>query len=465
MSASTDAARSATGVLALIGDTPLVQVTHLDTGPCELWLKLESANPGGSIKDRIGRSMIDAAEASGALAPGGHIVEATAGNTGIGLALVAALRGYRLTLVIPDKMSQEKVLHLKALGARCVLTRSDVGKGHPQHYQDLAQTIARDEGAWYVNQFENPDNPRAHEETTGPEIWAQTGGRLDAVVCGVGSGGTITGLSRYFARVAPEVQMILADPVGSVLADYVATGALGAAGSWLVEGIGEDFVPPICDLSRVRRAYSIPDAEAFAIVRQLLRVEGILAGTSSGTLIAAALRWCREQDEPRRVVTLVCDSGGKYLSKAYNDAWMDEQGLSARPATGDLRDLVARRAREGDVIWVGADDTLSVAYARMRSSDVSQLPVLDGKRLVGIIDESDLLLAALGDATRGAASFARPVREVMSLRVETLPPTAGVHQLLPLFDRGMVGIVVDGDELLGLVTRVDLLNYLRRRAG
>jgi cystathionine beta-synthase len=451
--------------LPLIGETPLVKVTHLDTGPCELWLKLESANPGGSIKDRCGRSMIDAAEASGELAPGGHIVEATAGNTGIGLALVAALRGYKLTLVLPDRMSQEKVLHLKALGARCILTRGDVGKGHPQHYQDVAQRIAREEGAWYVNQCENPANPRAHEETTGPEIWMQTEGRLDAVVCGVGSGGTITGLSRYFATVAPDVEMILADPVGSVLADYVRTGKVGKAGSWLVEGIGEDFIPPICDLSRVKRAYSISDNEAFAVVRELLREEGILAGTSSGVLIAAALRWCREQSDAKRVVTLVCDSGGKYLSKVYNDAWMDEQGITHRPATGDLRDLVARRARDGHVIFVAPDDTLSVAYARMRASDVSQLPVLEGKKLVGIIDESDLLLAALGDAARGAASFERPVAEVMSPEVETLPPTAGVHQLLPLFDRGMVGIVVDKGELLGLVTRVDLLNYLRRRAG
>jgi cystathionine beta-synthase len=458
-------ARTTSGVLPLIGETPLVKVTHLDTGPCELWLKLESANPGGSIKDRCGRSMIDAAEASGELEPGGHIVEATAGNTGIGLALVAALRGYKLTLVLPDRMSQEKVLHLKALGAQCILTRGDVGKGHPQHYQDVAERIAREQGAWYVNQCENAANPRAHEETTGPEIWMQTEGRLDAVVCGVGSGGTITGLSRYFATVAPDVEMILADPVGSVLADYVRTGKVGKAGSWLVEGIGEDFIPPICDLSRVKRAYSISDSEAFAVVRELLREEGIFAGTSSGVLIAAALRWCREQEDAKRVVTLVCDSGGKYLSKVYNDAWMDEQGITHRPATGDLRDLVARRARDGHVIFVAPDDTLSVAYARMRASDVSQLPVLEDKKLVGIIDESDLLLAALGDAARGAASFERPVAEVMSLEVETLPPTAGVHQLLPLFDRGMVGIVVDKGELLGLVTRVDLLNYLRRRAG
>jgi cystathionine beta-synthase len=226
----------ADGALALIGGTPLVRVRHLDTGPCELFLKLESANPGGSIKDRIGLSMISAAERDGKLGDGRrHLVEATAGNTGLGLALVAAQRGYCLTLVIPDKMSREKVLHLKALGAEVVMTRSDVEKGHPEYYQDMAERIARQEGALYVNQFGNPANPAAHEATTGPEIATQLGGRLDAMVCGVGSGGTITGLSRHFAKAIPGCEMVLADPAGSVLADFVERGTIGKAGSWLPE--------------------------------------------------------------------------------------------------------------------------------------------------------------------------------------------------------------------------------------
>ena len=263
------------GVLDLIGGTPLVEVTRIDTGICKLLVKLESQNPGGSIKDRIGRSMIEAAEQAGQIGPGATLVEATAGNTGLGLALVAAQKGYRLTLVIPDKMSQEKVFHLKALGADVVMTRSDVGRGHPDYYQDLAEQITRETpGAYYVNQFNNPANPLAHETTTGPEIWEQSQHQLDAVVCGVGSGGTITGLSRYFAAVAPHVEIVLADPVGSILADYVQTGRLGEAGSWLVEGIGEDFLPPIADLSRVRTAYSISDAESFGTARELLKQEG-----------------------------------------------------------------------------------------------------------------------------------------------------------------------------------------------
>src|SRR4051812_13254484 len=244
-------------VLSLIGNTPLVRISRIDTGSCELYVKLENQNPGGSIKDRIGLSMIEAAEKSGAIQPGATLVEATAGNTGLGLALVAASKGYKLILVIPDKMSQEKVLHLRALGAQIVMTRSDVGKGHPQYYQDLAEKIARETPkSFYVNQFNNPANPYAHETTTGPEIWEQTGHRVDAVVCGVGSGGTLTGLSKFFARVSPETEMVLADPAGSVLADYIKTGKIGQAGSWLVEGIGEDFIPGIADLSRVKKAYS-----------------------------------------------------------------------------------------------------------------------------------------------------------------------------------------------------------------
>ncbi len=446
--------------LELIGGTPLLRVTRLDTGPCELYLKLENQNPGGSIKDRIGRSMITAAERDGQL--GGerrHLVEATAGNTGLGLALVAAQKGYRLTLVIPDKMSQEKILHLKALGATVVMTRSDVEKGHPAYYQDMAERLAREDGAFYVNQFGNPANPIAHETTTGPEIFAQLGGRIDAMVCGVGSGGTITGLSRFFARAAPACEMVLADPVGSVLAGYVKTGTLGTAGSWLVEGIGEDFLPPICDLSRVKRAYSIPDRESLDTARHLLRSEGVLAGSSSGTLIAAALRYCREQDRPLRVCTLVCDSGNKYLSKMFDDLWMADQGLVDRVQTGDLRDLVSRRHADGAVVTVGPGDPLLVAYGRMKLHGVSQLPVMEGGKIIAIIDESDLLLAATADP----AHLRDPVRDVMSKRLETVQVVTPIPRLLPMFDQGLVPVVVDGDEFVGLLTRIDLLNFLRRR--
>jgi cystathionine beta-synthase len=282
---------------------------------------------------------------------------------------------------------------------------------------------------------------------------------VDAVVCGVGSGGTITGLSHFFARVAPQVEMVLADPAGSVLADYVHSGRIGQAGSWVVEGIGEDFVPPIADLSRVRNAYTIGDAESLATARSLLKSEGILAGSSTGTLVAAALRYCRDQSSPKRVVTLACDSGSKYLSKMFKDDWMADRGFLTARTFGDLRDLIGHRFAEGAVVGVGPDDPLNIAYTRMRLYDVSQLPVLEGSKIVGILDESDLLLATVADA----GVFQQPVKAFMTSRLQTVGPRATIEELLPIFDVGHVAIVVDGEEFCGLITRVDVVSHLRRR--
>src|SRR5438034_1290978 len=335
-------------ILSLIGDTPLVEVTQFDTGPCQLFLKLENQNPGGSIKDRIALSMIEAAEAEGKLEPGGTVVEATAGNTGLGLALVAGAKGYRVLLVIPDKMSQEKISHVKALGAEVQLTRSDVTRGHPEYYQDMAMRLAEEiPGGFYANQFGNAANPLAHERTTGPEIWEQMRHDVDAVVVGVGSGGTLTGLGRFFNRVRPRrgIEMILADPKGSVLCEYVRTGKLVESGSWAVEGI-----------------------------------------------------------------------------------------------------------------TVGPDDTLLTACKRMRDSDVSQLPVVDQNgRALGIVDESDVLVKVHRDPTH----FNDPVKTAMTNKLETLRPKAKIKDLLDVFDRGRVAIVMEDDKFLGLITRTDLLSYLR----
>ena len=451
-----------TSVLDLIGRTPMVEVKKFDTGKCRLFLKLESQNPGGSIKDRIALSMIAEAEASGRLAPGGTIVEATAGNTGLGLAQVGIPKGYRIVLVVPDKMSREKIQHLRALGAEVHMTRSDVGKGDPEYYQDVAEKIARETpGAFYANQFANPANPLAHERTTGPEIWSQLGGDVDAVVVGVGSGGTLTGLGRYFASVSPKTEMILADPVGSVLAPLIKTGKLEPAGSWTVEGIGEDFVPPNADLSLVRKAYSITDKQSALAIRELLSREGILGGSSTGTLLSAALRYCREQTEPKRVVSFVCDSGNKYLSKVFDDFWLAEQGLSEREQHGDLRDIIARSHRDGGSITVGPQESLLDAYGKMRRADVSQLPVLDGGKLVGIVDEGDILARVDGPKEGRWDRFNSPVGKAMTAEVHTLQARQTLDALLPVFDRDEVAIILDGDEFLGLVTRIDLINHLR----
>jgi cystathionine beta-synthase len=453
--------RKPPAILSMIGETPLVDITQFDTGPCQLYLKLENQNPTGSIKDRIALSMINAAEEDGKLEPGGTVIEATAGNTGLGLALVAAAKGYRVMLVIPDKMSQEKISHVKALGAEVVLTRSDVTRGHPEYYQDLAARLSEEiPGGFYVNQFGNPANPLAHERTTGPEIWEQMRHDVDAIVVGVGSGGTLTGLGRFFNRVKPRrgIEMVLADPKGSVLYEYIKTGKVTEAGSWAVEGIGEDFIPEIADMSLVTDAYEIDDEESFRVARELLRKEGIFGGSSTGTLVAGALRYCREQERPKRVVSFVPDTGNKYLSKMYNDFWMAEQGFLHRAPHGDLSDLISHRYEAGEVITVGPTDTLLTAFKRMRDADVSQLPVVDqNRRAIGIVDESDILVKVHRDSSH----FNDPVKNAMTDRLETLPPTAKLNDLLEVFDRGRVAIVMDADNFLGLITRTDLLSYLR----
>ena len=450
-------------LLDMVGNTPMLRLRHLDTGCCELYVKLENLNPGQSIKDRIAVEMVAAAERSGALKPGGTIVEATAGNTGIALALIAALKGYRLVVVMPDKMSEEKVSHLRAMGAEVRMTRSDVAKGHPDYYQDVAERLSKElPNSIYVNQFANPANPLAHERTTGPEIWEQMGGRIDAFVAGVGSGGTVSGVGRYLKSMDPKVQIILADPAGSILAPLVNEGRKVEPGSWLVEGIGEDFVPSILDLSLVTKAYTVTDAEAFETVRQLLVKEGVLAGSSVGVLLHAALRYCREQKEPKRVVTLICDSGAKYLSKMYNDFWMVDQGMLQRERTGDLRDLIARRHDRKEDFTLAPALPLAQAVKRMRMYSVSQMAVLDERdRVLGIIDESDVLLALYRD--RGALQ--RPVSEFMTSNLETVPPTTRPEDLIPIFRADRVAIVVDGDRYCGLITRIDLINWLRQQTA
>ena len=449
-------------VLELIGHTPIVRINHLDTGLCELFIKLESQNPGGSIKDRIGLKMIEDAEAAGKISPGSTLVEGTAGNTGIGLALVAAQKGYRLMLVIPDKMSREKISNLKAMGAEVVLTRSDVAKGHPEYYQDLAKRLASEmDNAFFINQFSNPSNPAAHEETTGPEIWEQMDGDLDAIVLGVGSSGTVTGLSQYFARVAPDLELVLADPEGSILAEYINQGTLASkSGSWMVEGIGEDFLPTISDFTRVSKAYRISDKESFQVGRELLTREGILGGSSTGTLLAAALRYCQEQTEPKKVLTFAADTGNRYLSKMFNDFWMRDQGFIDVESHGDLRDLIARPYISHDTVTIGPEEPLANAYKRMKLYDVSQLPVVRDGQLVGILDESDLLLAVADTPER----FDDSVSDAMETDLTEIDVSAPVEELMPIFDRDFVAIVMDGDQFLGLITRVDLLNYLRRKA-
>ena len=446
-------------VLEMVGRTPMLEVTNMDTGPCRLFLKLELMNPGGSIKDRIGMSMIEEAEKRGELKPGDTIVEATAGNTGLGLALVAARKGYHLILVLPDKMSQEKIFNLRAMGAEVVLTRSDVGRGHAEYYQDLGRSIAEQKGAYFINQFGNQDNPLAHETTTAPEIFEQLDGHVDAIVLGVGSSGTVSGIGKYLLEHAPQTELIIADPVGSVVADYINTGEFGESHSWLVEGIGEDFIPDIADFSRATRAYSISDTESFGAARELLRKEGLLAGSSSGTLLSAALKYCREQESEKRVVTFACDTGNKYLSKLFNDFWLEDQGFITREPHHDLRDLIGRPHGERATITVGPTDVLTTAHNRLRNAGFSQLPVMEEGRLVGVVTEDAIIQYTFGKPDLMNAE----VRDAMQTAFIQLEKDASINNLVAMLSVKPYAAVMDGEEFLGLITRSDVLNYLRKQ--
>ena len=443
-------------ILDIIGNTPMLKLSAFDTGPCELFVKLENHNPGGSIKDRIGLSIIEEAEKSGVLKPGGTIIEATAGNTGIGLALVAAIKGYKLILVIPDKMSREKILHLEGLGAEIKITRSDVPEGHPEYYQDVARKMAsKIKGSFFADQFSNPANPLAHKTSTAPEIWEQMDGKLDAVVAGVGSGGTVTGLAEFFKEKNQDIQMIVADPEGSIVADAVTKGNYKyEGGSWLVEGIGEDFIPTNLNLDLVDDAVTVSDKEAFEVLQKLLKEEGILAGSSTGTLISGAIKWCQKQDSHKKVVTFVCDTGNKYLSKAFSKSWLKDNQLIEEEIHGNLSDLISRRADRGEMISIKPGDTLMTAYNRMRASDVSQLPVLEEEKLVGIVDEEDLLLNVYKDENL----FSKSIDSIMVCDLETIDVNSDENALYKILSEGKVAIIFEGEIFLGFITKVDLIN-------
>ena len=353
-------------------------------------------------------------------------------------------------------MSREKILHLEGLGAEVKITRSDVAEGHPEYYQDVARKLASEiEGSFFADQFSNPANPLAHRTSTAPEIWEQMEGKLDAFVAGVGSGGTVTGLAEFFKEKNSDLQMIVADPEGSIVADAVTKGNYKYdGGSWLVEGIGEDFIPTNLNLDLVDDAVTVSDKEAFEVLQQLLKEEGILAGSSTGTLICGAIKWCQKQDSPKKVVTFVCDTGNKYLSKAFSKSWLKDNELTEEEEQGNLADLIRKRADKGEMISVKPKDTLMTAYNRMRASDVSQLPVLEEEKLVGIVDEEDLLLNVYKDE----ALFSKSIDSIMVRDLETIDVNSDEKELYKILSDGKVAILFDANIFLGFITKVDLIN-------
>jgi cystathionine beta-synthase len=452
-------------VLDLIGNTPLLPLGRVGKGLSNpLYAKLEFLNPGGSVKDRIGPSMIDDAEARGLLKPGGTIVEATSGNTGVGLALVAAVRGYHVVFVIPDKMSAEKIRLLRAFGARVVVTPSQLPPDHPMSHYSVARRLTKEiPGAYYPNQYENPENPNAHYRTTAPEIDRDAGDDLGAIVASIGTGGTISGIGRYFKEKRPSVRIVAVDPKGSVLAPYFRTKELVPAVPWKVEGIGEDMVPRTVDFSVLDEFVTIEDHEAFRWARRLAREEGLFVGGSSGAAVAGAVQWLATHPIPdgRKVVVIFPDSGDRYLSKFYSDEWMRENRFLDEAAVAG--DLLA--AKEFSPTLVAADPTtvLRDALANLRRHGITQMPVLAGRENVGSLQEEDILRAALDDQT------------VLDRTVSALlgPPFPEVVQDTPIGEivkrlRTEKALLVRDTatrQPLGLLTRHDILSFLSLRGG
>jgi cystathionine beta-synthase len=438
-------------ILQSIGWTPLVRLRRLADGvPATVAVKVESLNPGGSVKDRVGLAMINEAEHRGWLRPGGTIIEATAGNTGVGLAMVAAVKGYRCIFVLPDKMSSEKIALLKGYGAEVVVTPTNVAPDSPESYNGVADRLAREiPGAWRPNQFTNLANPEIHYRTTGPEIWEQTEGGVTAFVAGVGTGGTVSGVARYLKERNPEIKIVGADPEGSVLSG-------GSPRPWKVEGIGEDFVPKTFNSQLVDDWIRVSDAEAFHTARDLARREGILAGGSSGVSVAAALRYARRLSKGDIVVALVADTGRNYLSKFYDDAWLAENKLQMREQPAhSVGDLLRTRGRR-QLVTISPDATVAEAIDRMQSSGISQLPVLQDGKPVGSIQEVTLARVLHDDADPAQVL----VQDVMARPLPTVDVSVHLDEAYRLLLSGNTGVLAVADgKVVDIVTRIDLVQY------
>ena len=444
--------------IELIGNTPLLHVKNIDTGFCNLYLKLESFNLGGSVKDRPAKNMIERAEKSKLLKAGGTIVEATAGNTGIALAIMALKRGYKMIVVVPDKMTIEKVYHLRALGAEVIITRSDVSEGHPDYYLDVAKKIALKKKAFYINQFDNKSNVESHYKMLGPEIFKQLNGRVHAFVAGVGTGGTITGVGKFLKSKIKNFELVLADPKGSILKELIDTGNLSKeVGSWVVEGIGEDFCPPLLESNLIDHAFSISDKEALKTCNLLLKKEGVLAGGSSGTLIAAAIRYCRTQKTKKNVVTLVCDAGDKYLRKVYNESWRIREGLHDKKNNNDITDIVSYLDSSGTMPKINHQSNCDLAFKLMNENNLNKILVEDNNRkIIGVIDENNLLKGVLTN------SFEEKIKKHITTKIKKVRHDLEFDRLFSIFNKESFVFVYKKNKFIGMITRNDLLCYLKR---
>ena len=445
-------------IVETIGRTPLVRINRVNRGLKPLLLaKLEAFNPGGSVKDRIGSTIIDAAERAGLLKPGGTIVEATSGNTGAGLALVATVRGYKLICTMPDKMSQEKINLLKAYGAEVHIAPTAVPPEHPDSYYEVAKRLAREiPGAFHANQYFNPENPRSHYLTTGPEIWEQTGGQIDVFVCGMGTGGTISGVGKYLKEKNPSVQIVGADPLGSILCEYFYTRKMGHARTYKTEGIGEDIIPGTTHFEFVDRIITTTDFESFNMARRVSREEGILSGSSGGAAMTAALTVAGELDERQVIVVLLPDTGERYLSKVHSDAWMRDNRLLD---THYVKVGEVLRRKSVDIpalVSVAETEPIRSALELIKRYNISQLPVTREREIVGCVEEGDITSAVL----ENVQSLDEPVRRIMHDPLVMVSAGESVDQAIKLLANRNAVLVEEVGEPQGILTRLDLIEYV-----
>jgi cystathionine beta-synthase len=450
-------------VAQAVGDTPLVRLNSLARGlSSNVYAKLEYMNPGASVKDRIALQMIEDAEKKGLLKPGGTIVEGTSGNTGAGLAMVAATRGYKCIFILADKQSEEKRAALRAYGAKVVVCPTDVAPEDPRSYYSVSKRIADETpNSFFANQYHNPSNPEAHYRTTGPELYAQLDGQIDVFVAGMGTGGTLSGVGKYLKEKNPNVKIVGVDPVGSLYYDYFRTGKLTEAFSYVVEGIGEDFLPSTMDFQYLDDIVRVDDKECFVWTRRLAREEGIFGGGSCGAAALGAVRWARLNDRPgQNVVVLLPDNGSRYISKIYNDAWMEEKGyLDAGPQLGTVGEIL-KSAGSREIVTAAPTTSLTEAIGLMKLHGISQLPVLKNDEIVGVVHESKLLEAALRAGPKGAVAGDLADNDYCTVSRDT-----EVSVAYDLLRKVKIALVLDGHRLVDVLTRIDLIDHVARITG